>query len=99
MILIVDKVEHNWIIHKKIQDGSLSAKEIIDYYLIQCSKWSGSHDNFQCENSSGNGLFIEDKDLDGSEGKTYKVNKKHLVPKNNNSEIALQESKLRVFYW
>ena len=98
-ILIVDKVEHNGIIHKKIQDGSLSAKEIIDYYLIQCSKWSGSHDNFQCENSSGNGLFIEDKDLDGSEGKTYKVNKKYLVPKNNNSEIALQESKLRVFYF
>lgn len=95
-VLIVDKVEQNGIIHKKIQDDSLSVEEIINYYFIQCSKWSGLHGNFQCENLKENGLFIEDND---SECKTYKVNKKYLVPKNNNSEISLQKDKLRVFYF
>lgn len=95
-VLIVDKVEQNGIIHKKIQDDSLSVEEIINYYFIQCSKWSGLHGNFQCENLKENGLFIEDSD---SECKIYKVNKKYLVPKNNNSEISLQKDKLRVFYF
>lgn len=95
-VLIVDKVEHNGVIHKKIQDDNLSVEEIINYYLIQCSKWSGLQGDFQCKNSKENGLFIEDSD---SECKIYKINKKYLVPENNNSEICLQKNKLRVFYF
>lgn len=40
-ILIVDKIEHNSGLFKKIEEEEIKKEEIIDFLLQQCSRWNG----------------------------------------------------------
>lgn len=92
-VLIVDKVEHTGFIYDKFQNNSLTIDDIVNYHLVQCSKWNDLNSSFQCDKSKENGLFIDKNNLqdNASEHKGYLVNKKYLVPKDNKSEIFLQK--------
>lgn len=96
-VLIVDKVEHNGIIYEKAKNSSLSFDDVINYYLIQCSKWQNLYGDSHCEKSTENGLFIKQtNDLNET---IYQVNPKYIVSKNNKSKILLKKTKVNIFYF
>lgn len=113
-ILIVDKIEHNSELFKKAKDTSLTKDEIISYYLTSCSKWNGIN-GLNCENNKMQGLFIENEKLTirAKEGartngkseteidriREYSINPRFNPCEGNKSEIAIQNKKVKVFYF
>ena len=96
-VIIVDKVEKSSDIYSKAREGKLEKKECFEFFLSQCTKWNGiskkncNNSNEKCKNDRFS-LFIEDKG-------DYKLNKEYQKSKNSNSDISIQESKLKIFYF
>jgi len=106
-IIIVDKIEKNSKIYRDAKKGNLTGQEAIDYFLLNCNAWKKSE--FICENNKKNGLLIEvtdntntvitqDINNDGKHiSKVYKINS--FANEFSNSEIIVENSKVKVFYF
>jgi hypothetical protein len=106
-ILIVDKIEHNSGLFKKIEEGNIKKEEIIDFLLQQCSRWNGIEppDIEKCKkyallmsnktnNNNNDNNNNRDQDI------IYHVNPLYNpLGKDDKSDITLQNQKLKVFYF
>ena len=101
-ILIVDKIEHNSGLFKRIEEGRLKKKEIIDYLLQQCSRWNGIEPN-DSEKCTQYAPFIDNGIINNSNTDNeivYHVNPLYNpVVGDEKSDITLQNRKLKVFYF
>ena len=94
-VIIVDKIEHNSTIYQNIKGNDMDADNIIDFFLLQCSKWQGGCDNI-CFKEKNNALLQPDK-IDNES--YYKVNNKYGPIVGDKSEILIQNKKLKIFYF
>lgn len=60
-ILIVDKVERNGEIYRKVESGELNKEDIIEFFLTRCSKWS-CFKQLPCECAEKYALLLADRD-------------------------------------
>jgi len=88
-ILIVDKIEHNSDLHKRISKQELTKDEIIDFFTEKCSRWNGLGPD--C-NSRDYALLTKNNAM-------YKVNPQYYVTENSKTEIILQNGKVSLFYF
>ena len=107
-VLIVDKIEHNCDIYDKAQSESLESKDIIEFFLTQCSKWKGTN-SLCCEKSSAL-LTVNTEETRKAREKAnespnadsvtiYRINPDYNVVIGNKSEINVQNDKVKIFYF
>lgn len=89
-IIIVDKIERNSELYAKMSDGMPDAEEVLHYYLNQCTRWNGFAGKDKCENCYA--LFTE------KDGK-YKLNPIYNITADSQSDIGLQNTKVKIFYF
>ena len=89
-IIIVEKIEKNSSIYKKAKENTLTAEDVIKYYLTNCSAWDRECNS--CKNNADNGLL---KVLD-KEG-LYTVNSSFNQFEKSN--IIVQNEKVKIFYF
>lgn len=98
-ILIVDKVDHNSDLYHKARQQAIKKDKIVEFLLQQCTRWSGIED---CGGEEKEKLcrelapFIISK---GADEITYQVNPRYNPMKHDRSNIELQNSKLKIFYF
>lgn len=107
-VLIVDKIENNSDLFKRANKNSLRAKDIIQYFLAQCSGWRGlngikceqgkSYALFELDDSANNSNDIKSEEADGDK-QLYVLNKLYNPRKNDKSKIVVQNDKVRIFYF
>lgn len=103
-IIIVDKIESNSDLFRKSQANQLEAKDIITYFLEQCSGWKGLN-GIKCKNSQKYALLYEEisdeKDNKGNDKTSIKfvLNKLYNPVENDNSQIAIKNDKVKIFYF
>ena len=97
-IIIVEKIEKNSNIYKLAKEGNLTADNVIEYYLTNCSAWER---NFcSCSSNKSNGLLLSQEakaPANADAENEYIVN-----PKFNyfsNSKIIVQKNKVKIFYF
>lgn len=93
-ILIVDKVESNSDIGKRAKAENLKKDDIIQFFLLQCTKWPGILEQSQCSLQSDFALLKEDRTANN----LYLINSRYLPP-DCNCKIALQNKKINIFYF
>ena len=91
-MLIVSKVESNSDIARKAKKG-LTKKDIIQFFLLQCSKWPGILDGGACQSKSDYALIQA-----GDDSKEYTINPRYL-PMGSNCKISIQNEKVNIFYF
>lgn len=109
-VLIVDKIEHNSDIYNKAKDEKLDSKDIIEFFLTQCSKWRGH--GHCCEEDRANFALFEknkeakdkahqepNKETGKADNTTYHINPLYNVISGNTSEINIQNDKVKIFYF
>lgn len=89
-IIIVDKIERNSELYTKMSDGELDAEAVLKYYLAQCTRWNGFAGQGGCNDCYA--LFEE------KNGK-YKLNRRYNITADSQSNIGLQNTKVKVFYF
>lgn len=105
-IIIVEKVEKNSYIYKKAKTGKLTADEVIQHYLTNCNAWQKKE--CLCPENANNGLLRELKKPEeetkeenpkpnNEHDKTYVINQQYN--QFTNSEILVQQEKVRIFYF
>lgn len=93
-ILIVDKVPHNSDVFNLAKENKVTREKVIDFFLKQCSRWSGIG-NSECIKNNGMALFLaSDENRDN-----YILNKRYNPVENDNSKITIQNEKLKIFYF
>lgn len=98
-IIIVDKLEQNSEVSKKAQNGELTKKFIIDYFLKNCSEWKRFGPN-DCEKQKEYALLSEDPEKgEGNKEIIYRINSLYNPVENNKSKIVVQNDKLKIFYF
>lgn len=102
-VIIVDKIESNSDLFKKSQADELTAKDIISYFLEQCSGWKGLN-GIKCKNSINYALLHQEKcdeeSVSGNEKNfKYVLNKLYNPVENDNSQIIIQNDKVKIFYF
>ncbi len=110
-VLIVDKIEHNSDIYNKAKAEELQSKDIIEFFLTQCSRWNGENCSF-CNEENTIALLVENpeetmkaRQKAKKEGKksnnivVYRINPKYNVINGNLSEINVQNDKVKIFYF
>lgn len=102
-VIIVDKIESNSDLFKKSQANELEAQDIIRYFLEQCSGWKGLN-GIKCKNSSKYSLLHQEKtdDENGTEKEgnfKYVLNRLYNPVENDNSQIVIQNDKVKIFYF
>lgn len=103
-VIIVDKVEQNSDIYLWAKEDILEASDIIEYFLLQCSRWTGAAINGLCAYSKENALLqIDDKETqllqNEKEGPVYRINAKYNAVPGSNSKIIVQNKKVKIFYF
>lgn len=110
-ILIVDKIERNSEIYNDAKAESLHSKDIIEFFLTQCSRWQGK--GHCCEKSKDTIALLEvnleetdkakkkaeEKGLKGDDIVVYRINPKYNVISGNTSETNVQNDKVKIFYF
>ena len=91
-MLIVSKVESNSDIARKAKEG-LTKKDIIQFFLLQCSKWPGILDDGACQSKSDYALLQAG---DGSQ--EYTINPRYL-PMGSKCKLSIQNEKVNIFYF
>ena len=91
-MLIVSKVESNSDIARKAKEG-LTKKDIIQFFLLQCSKWPGILDDGACQSKSDYALLQA-----GDDPQKYTINPRYL-PMGSNCKISIQNEKVNIFYF
>lgn len=102
-VIIVDKIESNSDLFKKSQANELKAEDIIDYFLKQCSGWKGLN-GIKCKNSVKYALLNQEKSNEDSVNDSaqkfkYVLNKLYNPVENDNSQIVIQDDKVKIFYF
>lgn len=102
-VIIVDKIESNSDLFKKSQANELEAQDIIHYFLEQCSGWKGLN-GIKCKNSSKYSLLHQEKtdEENGTDKETnfkYVLNRLYNPVENDNSQITIQNDKVKIFYF
>lgn len=102
-VIIVDKIESNSDLFKKSQANELEAQDIIHYFLEQCSGWKGLN-GIKCKNSSKYSLLHQEKtdDENGTDKEAnfkYVLNRLYNPVENDNSQIIIQNDKVKIFYF
>lgn len=92
-IIIVEKVEDQSDIFKRAQKDELKAKDVIDYFLEQCSGWKGLK-GIKCELGKQYALLSYDE-----KENCYILNKQYNPKSTDNSEIIVQDRKVKIFYF
>lgn len=89
-IIIVEKIEKNSRIYKKAKENTLTAEDVIKYYLTNCSAWDRECNS--CKNNADNGLLkVLDKE------RLYTVNSSFNQFEKSN--IIVQNEKVKIFYF
>lgn len=110
-VLIVDKIEHNSDIYSKVKNENPNRKDIIEFFLTQCSRWQGK--GCSCGKRENNIALLEinpaatnkarqkaeekGQKSDGIE--VYRINPKYNVIDGNLSETNVQNDKVKIFYF
>lgn len=94
-VIIVDKIESNSDLFQRAKKNRLEAKDIIEYFLEQCTGWKGVQ-GVRCENEKKYALLHEEKDEDGS---VYVLNRTYNPSEKDRSKIIVQNSKVKIFYF
>lgn len=102
-VIIVDKIESNSDLFTKSQANELKADDVISYFLEQCSGWKGLN-GIKCENSNKYSLLyrekIDDENVNDNEKNfRYVLNKLYNPVENDNSQIVIQNDKVKIFYF
>lgn len=97
-ILIVDKVEQHSDIYEKAKKNKLTSDDVVEYFLMRCSKWNRLDEKSCCIESNKNGLLIIDDNTDEKD-KIYQVNPKYSATINDSSKIIVQNDKVKIFYF
>ncbi len=102
-VIIVDKIESNSDLFKKSQANELEAVDIIRFFLEQCSGWKGLN-AIKCKNSNKYSLLHQEKtdDENGTDKETnfkYVLNRLYNPVENDNSQIVIQNDKVKIFYF
>lgn len=93
-VLIVSKVESNSDIAKKAQNEELTKNDIIQFFLLQCTKWPGVLNRGECNLNSDYALLQKGRDSRD----TYFINPRYL-PTDCHCEVSLQNEKINIFYF
>lgn len=103
-VLIVDKIEHNSDIYDKAKAEDLQSKDIIEFFLTQCSRWKGK--SCPCVNKENMSILKEVKNKQIEMDSTvsynkhiYQINPSYNVIEGNKSEITVQNNKVKIFYF
>lgn len=98
-ILIVEKVEKNSAIYKKVSESNMTVDDILSYYLVRESRWKG----FDCplkgkallkrSQASKNSKSISSKSIE------YSVLPEITYPLGGKTNIKVQDSKAKIFYF
>lgn len=95
-VIIVDKVEANSELYKKSISDELESKDIIEFFMEQCSNWKGLG-KAGCKNNSKYSLLFRESVEQGKESYTYILNKLYNPIKNDNSRIVIKNDKVKIF--
>ena len=93
-IIIVDKVEKSSWIYKSSETGSLTAQNMLDYYLLSDDAWRRST---TIGDPKERGLLFEDVSRREKDHKTFVVNSDFV--QFEGSDIIVQNSKVKIFYF
>ena len=93
-IIIVDKVEKSSWIYKSAEAGSLTAQNMLDYYLLSDDAWRRST---TIGDPKERGLLFEDVTRRKKDQKTFVVNSDFV--QFEGSDIIVQNSKVKIFYF
>lgn len=109
-ILIVDKIENYGDIFVKAKENELRSKDIIEFFLTNCTKWKGV--DFKCSRKDKPSLLEEDGELtkeyrkeceekgkNGDNYTVYRVNKLYNPGESNKTNIVVQNDKVKIFYF
>lgn len=95
-VIIVDKVETNSDLFLKAKDDKLTAKDIISFFLEQCSSWKGLN-GVNCKNAEKYALLYkiknDEKDI------VYALNKLYNPTQEDKSNITVKNQKVKLFYF
>lgn len=91
-MLIVSKVESNSDIAQKAKE-KLTKEDIIQFFLLQCTKWPGVLGNEVCYAKSDYALLET-----GDDPQKYTINPRYL-PMGCNCKISIQNEKVNIFYF
>lgn len=96
-IIIVDKVEKNSALYDMMNEAEVNADRVLQYCLSQCSRWNGLVREEGCNKYA---LFKkpEDENADAEEHR-YILNPLYNITENSNSDISLQNEKVKMFYF
>ncbi|MBR1443772.1 MAG: hypothetical protein IJ583_09610 [Firmicutes bacterium] len=113
-VLIIEKVEKNSDVYKKIHENNIDIAGLINYFMGYCSRWQ-ENKNFDCKGCSiyetkkcdnikcsiiplVSSKVITNKEKNENDIE-YTVNSQYNITTNNKSEIKFQNSKLKAFYF
>lgn len=108
-ILIVDKLEKNSALYAKAKKNDLESKDIVSFFLQQCSTWNG----MACELKGNHALLKEvvkksansegclsENAKEGHEKETeYVLNKMYNPVPGDKSRITIQNDKVKIFHF
>lgn len=105
-VLIVDKVEHNSDIYNKAKSNDISRELMIEFFLKKCTKWIGLT-HLDCDDHNDYALIKcddmetkkETKEQNNPKDCIYNVNPRYNPIPGNNSEIIVQNDKVKIFYF
>lgn len=99
-VIVVDKIENNSDLYRRAVSDDLQAKDVIAYFLEQCSGWKGLN-GVKCKYSKKYALLQRESDEfeQGNESYKYVLNRKYNPVEGDWSEIIVKNDKVKVFYF
>lgn len=97
-VIVVDKIENKSDLYEKALNGELQAKDVISFFLEQCSGWKGLK-GIKCENNENYALLQVVQDKKKHDEKKYVLNKLYNPMANDNSKIIVKNDKVKIFYF
>lgn len=95
-VIIVDKIVDNNDLYKRSINGELEAKDIIAFFLEQCSGWRGLH-GIKCHNEKTYALL--QKEGEKAQESLFSLNCLYNPTENDKSKIIVQNDKVKIFYF
>lgn len=97
-VIIVEKVEKTSELYMKSQNNELTAKDVIELYLLKCSSWNGLS-SIGCSSDKKYALLKEEESLEKTGESNYILNKQYNPSVNDDSRIVVKDEKMKVFYF
>ncbi len=98
-VIIVDKIVSNSDLYKKSINGELEAKDIIAFFLEQCSGWRGLQ-GIKCRNEKRYALLQQiHKEGEEAQELLFSLNCLYNPMEGDKSKIVVQNDKVKIFYF